>query len=322
MKKSILDLNPETYQRHLIHGPDRIWAETNCYSDLWVELLHAMRHEPIAALPFTLSIDFEGDQWTFFKFPIADLYELYGLDVLELTIWKSLIEHVDEQVGLGRPVLVEMDSYYLPDTHGTAYQLSHTKTTIAVTEIDVEARHLGYFHAQGYYHLNGDDFVNLFRINDKDETHLPPYVEFVKDWSSSKDRGDLVESSIHLLRRQLRFIPQKNPFTAFTERLAKDVDWLTGEPMETFHLYSFVTLRQLGACYELSKTYLQWLEDHGQTGLGEAKALFDDISTTAKTSQFQLARSVSKKKPLDFSPIEKMGQAWQTATDILLNKYS
>lgn len=321
MKKSILNLDPATYQRHLIHGPDRIWAETNCYSDLWVELLHAMKHEPIAALPFTLTIDFEGDQWTFFKFPIADLYELYGLDVLELTIWKSLLEHVDEQVGLGRPVLVEMDSYYLPDTHGTAYQLSHTKTTIAVTEIDIEARHLGYFHAQGYYHLNGDDFVNLFRMNNKDDTYLPPYVEFVKDWNRSKDRSDLVESSIHLLRRQLRFIPQKNPFTAFIERLAKDVDWLTGEPMETFHLYSFVTLRQLGACYELSKTYLQWLEENGQTGLGEAKALYDEISTTAKTSQFQLARSVSKKKPLDFSPIEKMGQAWQTATDILLNKY-
>lgn len=321
MKKSILNLDPATYQRHLIHGPDRIWAETNCYSDLWVELLHAMKHEPIAALPFTLTIDFEGDQWTFFKFPIADLYELYGLDVLELTIWKSLLEHVDEQVGLGRPVLVEMDSYYLPDTHGTAYQLSHTKTTIAVTEIDIEARHLGYFHAQGYYHLNGDDFVNLFRMNNKDDTYLPPYVEFVKDWNRSKNRSDLVESSIHLLRRQLRFIPQKNPFTAFIERLAKDVDWLTGEPMETFHLYSFVTLRQLGACYELSKTYLQWLEENGQTGLGEAQALYDEISTTAKTSQFQLARSVSKKKPLDFSPIEKMGQAWQTATDILLNKY-
>ena len=322
MKKSILNLDPATYQRHLIHGPDRIWAETNCYSDLWVELLHAMKYEPIAALPFTLTIDFEGDQWTFFKFPIADLYELYGLDVLELTIWKSLLEHVDEQVGLGRPVLVEMDSYYLPDTHGTAYQLNHTKTTIAVTEIDVDARHLGYFHAQGYYHLNGDDFVNLFRINNTDDTHLPPYVEFVKDWNRPTDHNDLVESSTRLLRRQLRFIPQKNPFTAFIERLAKDVDWLTGEPMETFHLYSFVTLRQLGACYELSKTYLQWLEDNGQTGLGEAKALFDEISTTAKTSQFQLARSVSKKKPLDFSPIEKMGQAWQTATDILLNKYS
>jgi hypothetical protein len=322
MKKSILQLNAQKYERHLIHGPDRIWAETNCYSDLWIELLHAMKHEPIAALPFTLVIDFEGDQWTFFKFPIADLYELYGLDVQELTIWKSLIEHVDEQVGLGRPVLVEMDSYYLPDTHGTAYQLAHTKTTIAVVEMDIEARHLGYFHGQGYYNLSGEDFIHLFRLDIKDDVYLPPYVEFVKDWDRSKKQTDVAETSINLLRRQLKFIPQKNPFTTFAERLAKDVDWLTGEPMETFHLYSFVTLRQLGACYELSKTYLQWLEQNGQTGLGEAIEMFNEISTSAKTTQFQLARSVSKKKPLDFTPIEKMGQSWQAAMDILLKNYS
>ena len=321
MKKSFMDLDAGTYQRHLIHGPDRIWAETNCYSDLWIELLHAMNHEPIAALPFTLVIDFEGDQWTFFKFPIADLYELYGLDVQELTIWKPLIEHVEEQVSLGRPVLVEMDSYYLPDTHGTAYKLEHTKTTIAAVEIDVEAKHLGYFHGQGYYNLSGDDFVNLFRLNVKDETYLPPYVEFVKDWKRPKKDADLIEASVNLLRRQLQFVPQKNPFTSFAERLAQDVNWLTGEPMETFHLYSFVTLRQLGACYELSKTYLQWLEQNGQTGLDEAATLFDEISTSAKTTQFQLARSVSKKKPLDLTPIEKMGNAWQNALDILLKKY-
>ena len=27
----------------------------------------------MAALPFTLTVDLEGDQWTFFKFPLADL---------------------------------------------------------------------------------------------------------------------------------------------------------------------------------------------------------------------------------------------------------
>lgn len=322
MKRSILNLNPETYQRHLIHGPDRIWAETNCYSDVWIELLHAMGHEPIASLPFTLVIDFEGDQWTFFKFPLVDLYELYGLDVQELTIWNRLIDHVEEQVSIGRPVLVEMDSYYLPDTHGTAYHVAHVKSTIAVVEIDVENRHLGYFHNQGYYNLSGDDFVNLFRLNQNDPIYLPPYVEFVKVWDRAKKNRDLVDASIRVLRKQLTFVPDKNPFHAFAERLTKDLDWLSRESIDMFHQYSFVTLRQLGACYELSNTYLQWLAKNGESGLDETITLFDEISTSAKTSQFQLARSVSKKKPLDFAPIEKMGQAWQTATDILLKKYT
>ena len=95
---------PATYVRHPIHGDGRIWAETNCYVDLWIELLHALGRDPVAALPFTLAIDFEGDQWTFFKFPLADLSDLYGLDVQELAIWRPLADHVEEQVTRGRPV--------------------------------------------------------------------------------------------------------------------------------------------------------------------------------------------------------------------------
>ena len=63
----IAGLDPAAYQRHSLHGEQRIWVEKNCYVDLWIELLHALRLEPLAMLPFTLAIDFEGDQWTFFK---------------------------------------------------------------------------------------------------------------------------------------------------------------------------------------------------------------------------------------------------------------
>lgn len=322
MKKSILNLDPQTYQRHLIHGADRIWAETNCYTDLWIELLHAFKHEPIAAMPFTLAIDFEGDQWTFFKIPFADIYELYGLDVQELAIWKPLIQHTEEQIGLGRPVLVEVDSFYLPDAHGTAYKTAHTKTTIGAVEIDVQAKHLGYFHNQGYYHLSGEDFTNLFRLEQHDPIYLPPYVEFVKMWERAKTKEETLQASIQILRKQLTLLPKINPFNAFAARLANDVEWLIGEPMETFHQYSFVTLRQLGACYELSKTYLQWLEQNGESGLSKTIQQYDEISTSAKTIQFQLARSVSKKKALDLTSIEKMGAAWQSATDTLLKLYS
>ena len=42
MKQQIAPLNPATYQRHLIHGEDRVWTETNCYVDVLVELLHGL----------------------------------------------------------------------------------------------------------------------------------------------------------------------------------------------------------------------------------------------------------------------------------------
>ena len=70
---------------------------------LWIELLHTCGVEPLAAMPFTLTVDLEGDQWTFFKFPLADLDALYGIEVFELNIWDSLLGHVRQQLSLRRP---------------------------------------------------------------------------------------------------------------------------------------------------------------------------------------------------------------------------
>jgi hypothetical protein len=315
MMRQILALDPSRYQRHSIHGENRVWAETNCYVDVWVELLHAWGFEPIAALPFTLAIDFEGDQWTFFKFPAADLHRLYGLDVQELAIWRPLVRHVEEQVGRGRPVLVELDSFYLPDTAGTAYQHEHVKSTVAAVAIDVAEKRLGYFHNQGYYQLEGADFVNVFRLHGpKDPTVLPPYVEFVKRCATPTLCGDeLVLTSLQLLRCHLRRLPQANPFEKFKERFEADLRWLSDESLETFHLYSFATLRQFGACYELAATYLQWIADRTGKSLSGPIAAYGGMASGAKTLQFHLARAIARKKPMDLSALDSMATAWQAA---------
>ena len=315
MMKQILALDPASYQRHLIHGANRNWVETNCYVDVWVELLHSLGHEPIAALPFTLGIDFEGDQWTFFKFAIADLYDLYGLDVQELAIWRPLVMHLEEQLALGRPVLAELDSFFLPDTAGTAYQREHVKTTVAVNEIDIANRRLGYFHSQGYYHLQAADFTNIFHLDSPaDPARLPPYVEFVKRSSTSPLRGgDLVVASMELLRARLRRLPKSNPFAAFKIRLDLDLRWLGAETLAVFHQYSFATLRQFGASYELAATYLQWLQKHDVRHLDEPIAAFQELSAGAKTLQFQLARAMTRKKPLDLAIIDQMAVRWESA---------
>ena len=73
MSRPFPALDPQTYTRHRLHTQEREWAETNCYVDLWVELLPALGHPVEAALPFTVLQDFEGDQFTFFKFPLEDL---------------------------------------------------------------------------------------------------------------------------------------------------------------------------------------------------------------------------------------------------------
>lgn len=323
MTERILPLDPDNYQPHIIHGKDRVWAETNCYVDLWVELLHAMGHEPIAALPFTLGIDFEGDQWTFFKFPLNDLYELYGLDVQELSIWRSLIDHIVEQVGRGRPVLVELDSFYLPDTTGTAYKLAHVKTTVAVNKIDIENRYMEYFHNQGYFQLKDEDFIKIFNMDPAPGTIvLPPYVEYVKIRRGKKlPPEQLLDISTSLLRKQLQLLPKENPFKKFKPRFEHDLQWLMNESLDTFHQYSFATLRQFGACYELAHTYLQWLQQQRQENLDDSISAINEISNGAKTYQFQLARAMNRKKPLDTAPLDTMANHWEDAMGSLKNLY-
>lgn len=316
----IRHLDPATYRRHLIHGEGRVWAETNCYADLLIEQLHALGFEPIAALPFTLGIDFEGDQWTFFKFPDGDVLDLYGIDIQELAVWRPLVKHIEDQVAAGRPVMVELDSFFLPDTAGTAYRLAHTKSTVGVNDIDLAARHMGYFHNQGYFTLQGDDFDRLFQIDGLvHERMLPPYVEYLKavPGQAPLRDGALLEASLVLLGKHLARLPADNPFHRFKAQFARDMVWLIDADLATFHTYSFANLRQYGACFELAETYLRWLDAQGVPGVLAPAQAFASIAQTAKAFQFQLARSMARKKPLDLAPIDAMAEAWATATGAL-----
>jgi hypothetical protein len=321
MIRRALAIDARTYERHPIHRDGRIWAETNCYVDIWIELLHALGHEPVAALPFTLAIDFEGDQWTFFKFPLTDLYDLFGLDVQELQIWGRLPMHIEEQVARGRPVLVELDSFYLPDTAGTAYQSAHVKSTIAATEIDTDGRHLGYFHGQSFHHLDGEDFVHALRLQEpQNPAMLPPYAEFVKIRGPRRTEDDQLATSLTLLKKHLALAPPANPFEAFRLRFTTDLAGLLQEDLERFHQYSFATLRQYGACYELSATYLTWLSAQGEP-VAEARDAFQALSEKTKTFQFQLARAMARGRSLDLTALDEMAGHWERGMSALKGRY-
>jgi hypothetical protein len=323
MRKQVLALDPTHYRQHRIHGEDRNWAETNCYVDVWIELLHSWGFEPTAALAFTLGIDFEGDQWTFFKFPHADLYELFGLEVRELAIWRPLADHVDEQVALGRPVLVELDSFYLPDAAGTSYEREHVKSTVVVNEIDVGNERLGYFHNRGYFALQGADFAHVFNATEpQDPTKLPPYVEFVKRRNNPVRGQDLVRISLDQLRRHLRLLPTLNPFESFKNRFEADLRWLATETLEMFHRYSFATLRQFGSCFELTANYLNWLRQQNVTSMQDSIRGFTELAASAKALQFQLARSMARKKPLDLSALDTMAKTWCESVAALQASFS
>lgn len=287
----LLGLNAATWRSSALHGSDRVWPETNCYIDVWVELLPALGHPVEAALSFTVVQDFEGDHFTFFKFPLEDLQALFGLTVQELAIYDSVEAQTMAQLRRGRPVLVEVDAFWLPDASDT-YGKGHMKTSIAVIALDPERRRLGYFHGTGYYELTGENYDGLFR----QPVVLFPYAEFVKRDGKALDGAALLEASLALLRGHLKRRPRINPLKAWRKTLPAHLELLATRDMDYFHLYAFNIPRQLGANFEMLATYLLWLGAHGVTGIADAAAASRRIAEAAKAVQFQLARMVHRRK--------------------------
>jgi hypothetical protein len=319
-RASVWGLDAHNYQRHLLHAESSAWVEKNCYVDLWIEVLHAAKLEPLAMLPFTLASDFDGEQWTFYKPPHGDLRSLYGVDVQEMTVFKPLIEHVLFHAGQGRLVMTEADAYWLPDTRGTDYRSQHTKTTIAIDKINLDLRTLGYFHNAGYYELEGEDFIQLFRLDmPADPAFLPLFAELASFRQTNEGSAlDLAERSRDLLQGWLRAAPTTNPLTRFGAHLTSELETLRAKGMAYYHAFAFATIRQCGSAFELAAAYLRWLESHLPGGYGEAAEAFEAISTSAKSLILKGARAVNSTKPVDFSPMfSEMTQNWDRGMSLI-----
>jgi hypothetical protein len=319
---AIEGLDPATYARHGLHDAARTWPETNCYVDLLIEVLNQRGHDPRAALAFTVAQDYEGDQFTFFKFPAADLAQLYGVEIQELAIFDQLEDHARAQLARGRIPMIEVDSCYLPDTRGITYRQSHGKTTIGVNVLDSTNRRLDYFHNAGYFRLEGDDFDALMRPARDNGLPLFPYTEFIK-FGSAPPVPEQIEISRTLLARHLGRRPLRNPFTAWGDVIGDDLARLVGRPPEWFHTYAFSTLRQAGANFELLASYLAWLQEQGTPSLERARLAAEAIAGGTKLMQFQFARASARGKVPDVTDaIRQLATDYDIALDSLMNDFA
>jgi hypothetical protein len=314
---AIPGLDPGSYPRHSLHAPGLSWVEKNCYVDIWIELLHALGLEPTAMLGFTVAVDFEGDQWTFFKPPHEDLKSLYAVDTQELYVWRPLIDHAIEHLRAGKLISTEADAYWLPDTAGTDYREKHTKSTIVLNEIDLAARRLGYFHNAGYFSLEGEDFNQLFRLDAAPEpSFMPLFAELVRhDRADRRSDVELRSISLDLLRKHVRWRGRDNPIQSFRARFEADLPAIARHGMDHYHAWVFGTLRQLGAAAELSSLYLRWLDPAAASKFEHAGAAFTEISAICKSLLLKIARAVNAKRPLDASTsFDEMARAWDRAS--------
>lgn len=305
MAIKVLPLDASAYQRHMLHAEDRVWVEKNCYVDIWIETIHAVGCEPMAMLPFVVSLDFEGDQWTFFKPKHEELWDLYGIDVKELNCWRPLLAHAEEHLGAGKLISTEADAWWLPDTSGTDYRRQHTKSTIVLNDLDAAAKKLGYFHNAGYYLLEGEDFEKTFEV-----PVMPFFAELVRiDRVVRRPVVELQAMSKALLSRHLARRPVDNPVARFAERFARELPELQKQGLAYYHVWAFATVRQLGAAAELMALYLRWLGIHEP-----AAAHYDTISQGAKAFILKAARAVNTRKPFDPSEtFATWARAWDAA---------
>ncbi|WP_246041590.1 DUF1839 family protein [Peteryoungia ipomoeae] len=295
MRASVFeDLDPAHHQPHALHSSERMWPETNCYVDLWIEVLSAQGSHPEAMLGFTLTQDFEGDQFTFFKVPLEDLEALYEIRATELAIFDSVEAHVQTQIARGRLCLVEMDSFFMPDTRGVGYRQDHGKTTVGINRLDLTARRMDYFHNGGFFRLEGEDFDGVFQLGAA-QGSMPflPYTEFAKFPEKPTSSAHQREGAQRLLQQHFARRPGANPIRTFAAEFPTQVEAIAKRPFGYFHKYAFNTLRQFGANFELLASHLAWLDAPSHARAIEAALA---IAENAKSVQFQLARAVTRKK--------------------------
>ena len=304
---SLWGTDPGTYRSHRLHGPDRTYQETNCYADALIEMLHARGDEPLAMFGFIVTTDWEGDQFTYSKPPYHDLFALYGIDIHEMLPYRSLPEHIEEQLRLDRTVLVEMDAWYLPDTAATSYRQGHLKTTVVPETIDRSGERLRYFHNAGFFELSGEDYRGAFRMLDHfTDDVMDPFCELVRFDAGPRLTGEpLRQAARELLADYHARRPSRNPFDAWGERLATDLPRLLEGDAEDYHAYAFVTVRMVGSAFELAADHVDWCL--GPDG-ADASAHLRAIVEATKVMSFRLAR----RRPFDPAPgLATLSGAWE-----------
>jgi hypothetical protein len=246
---SLLRLDPATYRPSALHHPDRTFRETNCYVDLWIELLHAHGIDPASTMSFACTVGFEEDQWTFFKLPLDQILHFCGIECHEMQLYRPTVGHVVEQLRRGRTMIIETDSFYLPDTAGTSYRSAHSKSSIAIEAIDTAGERLHYFHGAGSHALSGEDFRGVFRLGRTFSGDvLPPYAELVRfDAGPRLDGDDLRRAAFDMLRQHLARRPRRNPWLEFGARVVSDLPDLVSGAASS-HV-AFATVRQCGAAF-------------------------------------------------------------------------
>lgn len=253
------ELSPETYRPHPLHHPDRVWPETNCALDLWIEVLNALGLAPEPLLSIAARQDFEGDQFGFTKIQPDDVEYVYGLRVQELSLYDSLEAHVARQMSRGRLCFVEADAYFLPDTGHASYRRRHRATMIGINRLDPSTAVAEYFHNGGYFRLGGEDYRGVFDAGSGEQRGQQPFVEFTTLDFDAQNPSEWKRRGKQLLAKHWERRPAKNPIRQFQSVVQAQAEALADREPDALHDYAFNTFRLLGSNFAVLGACLDWL---------------------------------------------------------------
>ena len=243
----------------------------------------------VAALAFALALDFEGDQWQFFKSPLEDLRRaLRRSSVQELADLAAGRQHVARAAGRG-PAADRRGGRLLSARHRR-----HLVRRRAREDHDRASRRstsrrgrLGYFHNAGYYELDGRRLrrrssprspgPTLFRpTSSSSGSTASAGLEPPSSWRSRARRwtGALRARARRQSGRRFARAPDRRPRVA-----ARPAD-VHVPPVRLRHP---APVRRL---LELAATFLRWLGVSGAPGLEPAAAAYQRVSESAKAMQF------------------------------------
>ena len=214
-------------------------------------------------------MDFEGDQWTFFKPPPEDLELLFGIDIHEMQPYRPLPlqarradrqrPHADRRARLLVPARHRGDQ--LPqrarqelgrDRGDRPRGASGCATSTAPACTSSPARTTAASSASA-----ASSSTDV----------LPPYTELVRFDAGPALRGDELRDAAPARccadtspRR-----PASNPFLRFGHAARATTCracWRATSP--TYHAYAFATVRMVGAAFEVAASHVDWLLGRGR----------------------------------------------------------
>ena len=189
-------------------------------------------------------------------------------------------------------MIVELDSWYLPDTAATSYRAEHVKT-LGDRRGDRPRRASGCATSTtpACYELDGEDYRGVFRLGrDRSPDVLPPYTELVRFDAGPRLHGAaLREAARELLRRPPRPAPGDNPFERFgaPARAPTCPTCSTGDARR-YHAYAFATVRMAGVGVRARRRARRLAARRG--GRRRRPRRSRGSSTAARSSRFKLAR--------------------------------